>query len=212
VKTIVILISGRGSNLQALIEAAEREAWAARIVAVVSSRADAAGLEIAKSAGIATEVVDAPSFGERSEFDAALLQVLARLAPDLVLLAGFMRILPDKLVRAYAGRILNIHPSLLPAFNGLYTHRQALEAGVRVHGATVHFVTAELDRGPIVAQAQVPVFPEDSAAVLEQRVLEQEHRLYPRVVRWIIEGKVELVEGRLRMTVDPAELVMPWPR
>jgi phosphoribosylglycinamide formyltransferase-1 len=208
VKSIVILISGRGSNLKALIDAARLEDWPARIVAVISSREQAAGLAVALEAGIEVEVVDAQAHPERPLFDQKLAQALSRHQPDLVLLAGFMRILSEDLVQDYLGRMLNIHPSLLPAFKGLHTHRQALAAGVRVHGATVHFVVPELDHGPIIAQAAVPVFPDDSESALEARVLAEEHRLYPRVVRWMLDGRIALVGSKVRVDVPQDQLLL----
>ncbi len=207
-KSIVILISGRGTNLKALIDAARLEDWPARIVAVISSREHAAGLAVALKAGIAVDVVDAAAHPDRLLFDQKLAQALSRHQPDLVLLAGFMRILSEDLVRDYHGRMLNIHPSLLPAFKGLHTHRQALAAGVRVHGATVHFVVPELDHGPIIAQAAVPVFPEDSESALAARVLAEEHRLYPRVVRWMLDGRLALVGSRVRVDVPQDQLLL----
>ncbi len=207
-KSIVILISGRGSNLKALIDAARLEDWPARIVAVISSREQAAGLAVALEAGIEVEVVDAQAHPERPLFDQKLAQALSRHQPDLVLLAGFMRILSEDLVQDYLGRMLNIHPSLLPAFKGLHTHRQALAAGVRVHGATVHFVVPELDHGPIIAQAAVPVFPDDSESALEARVLAEEHRLYPRVVRWMLDGRIALVGSKVRVDVPQDQLLL----
>ncbi len=199
-KNIVILISGRGSNMEAIVRAFNLEKWPARLCAVISNRADAAGLGFAGKAGIPTRVVSHKDYADRDAYDAALQAVIDEYRPDLVILAGFMRILTTGFVEHYTGRMINIHPSLLPAFRGLHTHRQALDAGVRVHGATVHFVTPELDGGPLIAQAVVPVLPEDSEDSLADRVLEQEHRLYPRVVRWIVEDKVELTpEGRVRL-------------
>ena len=199
-KNIVILISGRGSNMEAIVRAFNLEKWPARLCAVISNRADAAGLGFAGKAGIPTRVVSHKDYADRDAYDAALQAVIDEYRPDLGILAGFMRILTTGFVEHYTGRMINIHPSLLPAFRGLHTHRQALDAGVRVHGATVHFVTPELDGGPLIAQAVVPVLPEDSEDSLADRVLEQEHRLYPRVVRWIVEDKVELTpEGRVRL-------------
>jgi phosphoribosylglycinamide formyltransferase-1 len=189
-KRIVILISGNGSNMQAVIEAAAREDWlgrlGARVVAVISNKPEAAGLGLAQQAGIATEVLDHRAYASRESFDAALMQVIDRHAPALVLLAGFMRILTPGFVRHYAGRLVNIHPSLLPAFPGLHTHRRAIEAGCAQAGATVHWVTPELDHGPILAQAAVPVLPGDTEQTLAARVLEQEHRIYPQVVRQLL--------------------------
>ncbi len=190
VKNIVILISGAGSNMQAVIEAAEREDWAtrlgARVAAVLSNKPDAAGLQLARAAGVATEVIDHKAFGTREAFDAELMRRIDRHAPALVVLAGFMRILTPDFVRHYAGRLVNIHPSLLPAFPGLHTHRRAIEAGCTVAGATVHQVTAELDHGPILAQAQVPVLPGDTEQDLAARVLVEEHRIYPQAIRELL--------------------------
>jgi phosphoribosylglycinamide formyltransferase-1 len=186
-KNIVILISGRGSNMQALVRAARDEQWRANIVAVISNKADASGLAFAQAHGIATAVVANADYASRAEFDAALRDVVDAFAPDVVVLAGFMRILTAPFVAHYSGRMLKIHPSLLPLFPGLHTHQQALDAGVREHGASVHIVTAELDHGPVLAQARVPVLPDDDAASLAARVLEQEHQLYPRAVRQFID-------------------------
>jgi phosphoribosylglycinamide formyltransferase-1 len=189
-KRIVILISGNGSNMQAVIEAAAREDWlgrlGARVVAVISNKPEAAGLGLAQQAGIATEVLDHRAYASRESFDAALMQVIDRHAPALVLLAGFMRILTPGFVRHYEGRLVNIHPSLLPAFPGLHTHRRAIEAGCAQAGATVHWVTPELDHGPILAQAAVPVLQGDTEQTLAARVLEQEHRIYPQAVRQLL--------------------------
>ena len=186
-KNIVILISGRGSNMEAVVRAAQTEQWPARISAVISNNADAAGLEFAAANGIATAVVPSSGFASRAEFDAVLLQEIDRFSPDLVVLAGFMRILTAPFVAHYCGRMLNIHPSLLPAFPGLATHRQALEAGVTRHGASVHLVTAELDYGPVLAQAEVDVLPGDTESTLAARVLVQEHLLLPRAIRSFFE-------------------------
>lgn len=194
-KNIVILISGRGSNMQAIVRAAKAEGWPCRIAAVISNRADAEGLAFAAQQGIATEVVVSKDFPSREAFDAQLQATIDRFAPDLVVLAGFMRILTPGFVEHYAGRMLNIHPSLLPSFPGLATHRQALAAGVKVHGVTVHFVTAELDHGPIVAQATVPVLPGDTEDTLAGRVLVEEHVLYPKAVRWYVEGRLSIDNG-----------------
>jgi phosphoribosylglycinamide formyltransferase-1 len=183
---IVILISGTGSNMAAIVRAAAADRWAerfgARVVAVVSNKADAGGLAFAQARGIATAVVPHRDFATREAFDAALAEAIDAHVPSLVVLAGFMRILTPGFVARYEGRLLNIHPSLLPAFPGLHTHRRAIEAGCRVAGVTVHQVTAELDHGPILDQAVVPVLPGDTEAVLAARVLSQEHRLYPRAI------------------------------
>ncbi|WP_298832467.1 phosphoribosylglycinamide formyltransferase [uncultured Piscinibacter sp.] len=193
-KNLVVLISGRGSNMEAIVQACAAEGWNARIAAVVSSRSDASGLEFARARGIATAVVDHRQHDSRAGFDAELQRVIDGYAPDLVLLAGFMRILTPGFVAHYAGRMVNVHPSLLPAFAGLHTHRRAIEAGCKVAGATVHFVTSELDHGPIIAQAVVPVLPGDSEDTLAARVLAREHVLYPRAVRWLVDDLLR-VEG-----------------
>jgi phosphoribosylglycinamide formyltransferase-1 len=198
-RNIVILISGRGSNMEAIVRAAQVEQWPANIAAVISNRADAAGLQFAAAHGSETAVVPSRDYPTRDAFDAALLATIDRFSPDLVVLAGFLRILTAPLVAHYAGRMLNIHPSLLPSFPGLATHRQALVAGVKLHGATVHFVTADLDHGPIVAQSAVPVLADDSEDSLAARVLAQEHLIYPAAVRSFVEGRLTLVEGRVRL-------------
>lgn len=185
-RRVVVLISGRGSNLEALLAAR----LPLEVVAVVSNRADAAGLELARRHAIPVEVLSAESVPLREVYDQYLQDIIESYRPDLVVLAGFMRILGDALVRHFERRLVNIHPSLLPAFPGLHTHRRALAEGVTVHGCTVHFVTAELDRGPIVAQAVVPVLPSDDETTLAQRVLAMEHRLYPEVLRAWAEGRL----------------------
>ncbi|MFV0662229.1 phosphoribosylglycinamide formyltransferase [Denitromonas sp.] len=209
-KSIVILISGRGSNMEAIVRAAIP---GARIAAVISNRPTAGGLAFAASHSIATEVVDHTAFADRAAFDTALAEAIDRHTPDLVVLAGFMRVLTADFVRHYEGRLINIHPSLLPSFTGLHTHRRALEAGVRVHGTTVHFVTAELDCGPIIIQAVVPVMDGDDEAALAARVLVQEHRIFPQAVRWIVEGRVSVVDGVARVAGAsmPAGLISPLP-
>ncbi|MES2355224.1 MAG: phosphoribosylglycinamide formyltransferase [Pseudomonadota bacterium] len=189
-KNIVILISGRGSNLGALLDAA----IPARFAAVISNRPDASGLQIASAHGIPTASLDHKSFSSRENFDVALAAEIDKYEPDLVVLAGFMRVLTPAFVARYHGRLINIHPSLLPAFPGLHTHEQAVTAGVKVHGCTVHFVTPDLDHGPIIAQAAVSVYDQDTAATLAERVLIQEHRLYPQAVRWFVEGRLKLTE------------------
>ena len=189
-KNIVILISGTGSNMAAIVRAAQQQRWAkrldARVAAVISNRPDAKGLALAREAGIATAVVDHKAFADRQAFDAALMAEVDRQAPSLVVLAGFMRILTPGFVAHYEGRLINIHPSLLPAFPGLHTHQRAIDMGCRVAGATVHQVTAELDHGAILAQAVVPVLPDDTADTLAARVLTQEHLIYPRAVAELI--------------------------
>jgi phosphoribosylglycinamide formyltransferase 1 len=206
-KAIVILISGRGSNMEAIVERCTGEGWPARVAAVISNRADAAGLRYAAAAGITTAVVDHRAFVSREAFDAELAQVIDGFAPDLLVLAGFMRILTPGFVARYEGRLINIHPSLLPAFPGLHTHRRALAAGCKVVGATVHFVTAELDHGPIVMQSAVPVRAGDDEAALASRVLATEHTIYPLAVRWFVEGKLCIEAGRVRHA-DGASMVL----
>jgi phosphoribosylglycinamide formyltransferase 1 len=196
-KRIVVLISGRGSNMEAIVRACAAEQWPARVEAVLSNRPDAAGLAFASAQGIATAVVDHRGYPGRERFDEALAQAIDAYSPDLVVLAGFMRILGPAVVDRHAGRLLNIHPSLMPAFPGLHTHRRALEAGCKLAGATVHLVTAALDHGPIVIQAAVPVLADDDEASLSARVLEREHVIYPRAVRWFVEGSLRLVGSRV---------------
>lgn len=205
--SIVILISGRGSNMEAIVKAAQNEAWPAKIAAVISNRPEAGGLDFAKSHGIETAVLDHRSFKERASFDAKLVELIDSYKPDLVVLAGFMRILTGDFVRHYEGRLLNIHPSLLPLFPGLHTHEQALEAGVSEHGATVHFVTEALDHGPMVIQASVPVLPGDTPDTLAQRVLKQEHVIYPRAVRWFIDNRLSISENRVLVSPSEAQLL-----
>jgi len=196
-KRIVVLISGQGSNLDAIVRASEAQDWPGRVVAVISNRAEARGLQFAQARGIVTEVLDHKAFADRPAFDTALSQLIDRHAPDLVVLAGFMRILTPAFVARYEGRMLNVHPSLLPSFTGLHTHRRAIEEGCKVAGATVHFVSADLDHGPIVAQAVVPVLPDDDEVALAKRVLAAEHVLYPRAVGWFVKGELELKDGRV---------------
>ncbi|WP_153075951.1 phosphoribosylglycinamide formyltransferase [Paraburkholderia bonniea] len=202
-KKIVILISGRGSNMEAVVRACATEGWPAQVVAVIANRPEATGLAFAAAHGIATAVVDHRQFDQREAFDAALAEAIDRFAPDLVVLAGFMRVLTAGFVGHYAGRMLNIHPSLLPSFAGLKTHQQALDAGVRLHGASVHFVTAQLDHGPIVIQAALPVLASDDVTTLAARVLAAEHIIYPRAVRWFVEGRLAL-DG-LTVVLTPPE-------
>ena len=198
-KSIVILISGRGSNMQAIVRAVRREDWPVRIAAVISNRADAPGLEFAQQQQIPAIVVPSSGHSDRAAFDKLLQEEIDRHAPDLVVLAGFMRILTPAFVEHYAGRMLNIHPSLLPSFPGLHTHRQALAAGVKVHGATVHFVTAALDHGPIVAQQAVAVRADDTEASLAGRVLEIEHQLYVDAIRNFFDDKLSIENGCVRI-------------
>ena len=205
-KSIVILISGRGSNMEAIVHACQQESWPARIAAVVSNKADASGLQFAASHGIATAVLDHKAFTSREAFDAELAKVIDGFTPDVVVLAGFMRILTPGFTQHYAGRLFNIHPSLLPAFPGLHTHERAIEMGCRAAGATVHLVTAELDHGPIVAQAVVPVLDGDDGASLAARVLVQEHRMYPRAVRWFVQGQLVVEGARVRHLAGESQL------
>ena len=204
-KSIVILISGRGSNMVALLAAVAAGTLPLRIAAVIANRGDAQGLATAAAAGVATRVVDHRAYSGRDTFDAALAETIDGFAPDLVVLAGFMRILSDAFVGHYSGRLINIHPSLLPAFPGLHTHQRALDEGVRVHGCTVHFVTPALDHGPIVVQAAVPVVDGDDAASLAARVLVQEHLIYPQALRWFAAGRLRLVDGRVRVDAPQDE-------
>jgi phosphoribosylglycinamide formyltransferase 1 len=190
-KSLVILISGRGSNMEALIEAK----LPARIAAVISNRPNAPGLEIARKHGLETIVLDQLSYSGREAFDAALAQAIDAYRPDLIALAGFMRILGDDFVNRYPGRLINVHPSLLPAFPGLHTHGRALQEGVKIHGCTVHFVTAQMDRGPIIVQAAIRVLPDDTEQTLAARVLRQEHLIYPEAVRWFMEGRLRISES-----------------
>ncbi|MDE2594040.1 MAG: phosphoribosylglycinamide formyltransferase [Burkholderiales bacterium] len=206
-KNIVILISGRGSNMEAIVQACIAQNWSARIAAVISNKASAAGLEFAARHGIATAMVDHKQFDSREAFDTELAKVIDGYQPDLVVLAGFMRILSEGFVRHYEGRLLNIHPSLLPAFPGLHTHERAIEAGCKLAGATVHLVTPELDHGPIVIQAAVPVLPEDTGDTLSARVLKQEHQIYPRAVRWFVDGELTVAEGRVSHRSAQAQVV-----
>jgi phosphoribosylglycinamide formyltransferase-1 len=194
-KRIVILISGRGSNMEAIVQACAGEQWRAEIAAVISNRPDAKGLQFAAARGIPTAVVDHTQYASREAFDAELARVIDGYKPDVVALAGFMRILTARFVQHYHGRLVNIHPSLLPAFPGLHTHRRALEAGCKLAGATVHLVTPELDHGPIIMQAAVPVLPGDTEDSLAERVLAKEHLIYPRAVRWMVEGVLDLRKG-----------------
>lgn len=201
-KKIVILISGRGSNMQAIVQASQVEKWPAQIAAVISNRPDAAGLQFAKNQGIPTDVVESRLFASRALFDVALQAQIDQYAPDLVVLAGFMRILTPEFVKYYENKIINIHPSLLPSFVGLHTHQQALAAGVKLHGATVHFVTAELDHGPIIEQASIRVLSNDTEETLAHKLLAIEHQIYPRAVRLFVEGKLSVTGNIVAITDD----------
>jgi phosphoribosylglycinamide formyltransferase-1 len=209
VKRIVILISGRGSNMQALLEAN----LPCQIAAVISNRADAKGLEIAGKHNIPTAVISHKDYADRTAFDAALAATIDRYAPDLVVLAGFMRILTAGFVERYRGKLINIHPSLLPAYSGIDTHQRAIQDGIKIHGCTVHFVTPDLDHGPIIIQAAVPVLRDDTPQSLSARVLLEEHRIYPQAVRWLCRNQVWLDEiGRVasdRLEQPGAALIFP---
>jgi phosphoribosylglycinamide formyltransferase-1 len=212
VKNIVILISGRGSNMEAIVRSAQAEQWEsvlqARIAGVISNRPNAAGLAIARDLGVPTLALDHKIYATREAFDAALAQAIDAWQPDLVLLAGFMRVLTAGFVSRYAGRLMNIHPSLLPSFAGLDTHQRALDTGVKIHGSTVHFVTPDLDDGPIIIQAAVPVLAQDDASTLATRVLQQEHRIYPLAVRWFVEGQLQVEQGRVRQLQGQPQWLM----
>ncbi len=188
---LVILISGRGSNMRSIIEAANKGDLGAEIAAVISNRPGAGGLDVAKQAGIATAVIDHQAFNSREAFDLALAEKIDSYQPTFVILAGFMRILTAGFVEHFAGKLINIHPSLLPKFKGLHTHQRAIEAGEKEHGASVHFVTVELDDGPVILQAKVPVLPDDTADTLAARVLEQEHLLYPAAIKKLVTQQTE---------------------
>lgn len=207
-KRIVILISGRGSNLQSILEAKLH----AQVAAVISNNPAARGIDIARNFGVDTAVIDHRAFPDRASFDTALAEKADSCRPDLLVLAGFMRILTEGFLKRFGGRIMNIHPSLLPAFPGVDTHRRALQEGVRIHGCTVHFVTSELDHGPIIAQAAVPVLSGDNEERLAARVLEQEHRIYPQAIRWFLDGKLKLEGNRVTVSAGrstPDALVCP---
>jgi phosphoribosylglycinamide formyltransferase-1 len=213
-RRITVLVSGRGSNFAALADASLRPGFAGTVTEVVSNRPQAGAIALARERGIATTVVDHTRFASREAFDAELARVVDRGLPDLVVLAGFMRVLTDAFVARYSGRLLNIHPSLLPAYPGLHTHRRALADGVKLHGCTVHFVTPAVDVGPIVAQAAVPVRADDDEATLAARVLAQEHRLLPAVVHWFCAGRIVLDGGRVRVqdaAVPTGALLCPAP-
>ena len=207
-KRIVILISGRGSNMEAIVRSGADQGWAARVVAVIANKATAGGLAYAAQRGIATAVVDHKAHADRESFDAELARTIDGFEPDLLVLAGFMRILGARFVQRYEGRMLNIHPSLLPAFPGLHTHQRALDAGCKAVGATVHFVTPELDHGPIVMQSVVPVRPGDDAAALSARVLATEHVIYPLAVRWFIDGKLRIEAGLVTQTDGASQVLL----
>lgn len=201
---IVVLLSGGGSNLQAIIEATKAD-LPVEIRAVISNRADAFGLERARRAGIPAIFLDPNAYPDRASYDAALRETIDRYAPGLVVLAGFMRILSEEFVRHYEGRLINIHPSLLPKFRGLDTHARCIAAAETEHGATVHFVSPDLDAGPVVLQARVPVHPSDTPETLAARVLSEEHRIYPLAIRWFAEGRLTIKDGECRRDDRPSE-------
>ena len=207
-KRIVILISGRGSNLQSILDAK----LDAQIAVVISNNPAARGIDIARSAGVDTAVIDHRAFPDRASFEAVLADKVDSYRPDLLVLAGFMRILTEGFIKRFRNRIMNIHPSLLPAFPGVDTHRRALQEGVRIHGCTVHFVTPDLDHGPIVVQAAVPVLPGDDEDRLAARVLEQEHRIYPEAIRWYLDGSLRFDGNRVTVSAGrSAPDAMVWP-
>lgn len=207
-KRIVILISGRGSNLQSILDAR----LDAQIAAVISNNPAARGIDIARSAGVDTAVIDHRAFPDRASFEAVLADKVDSYGPDLLVLAGFMRILTEGFIKRFKNRIMNIHPSLLPAFPGVDTHRRALHEGVRIHGCTVHFVTPDLDHGPIVVQAAVPVLPGDDEDRLAARVLEQEHRIYPEAIRWYLDGSLKFDGNRVTVSAGrSAPDAIVWP-
>ncbi|MEW6561028.1 MAG: phosphoribosylglycinamide formyltransferase [Pseudomonadota bacterium] len=198
-KNLVLLISGRGSNLQSILQAQREQGWEVDVRGVISNRADAAGLEVARAFGVPTQVIAHNDFASREAFDQALAEAIEALQPDVIALCGFMRVLGAAFVERFAGRLVNIHPSLLPAFSGLHTHARALQEGVKWHGATVHLVSSALDHGPILAQAAVPVLDCDTLETLAARVLHEEHRIYPPVVRALLEGRVQVDGLRTRI-------------
>ncbi len=208
--SIVSLISGRGSNFEAIYKAAQAKSWDVRFTGLIANQPEAKGLALAQSVGIPTAVIDHRAYPSREAFDRALMQQIDAFSADLVVLAGFMRILTPGLIEHYEGRMMNIHPSLLPRFPGLHTHERALEAGDRVHGATVHFVSTGVDEGPIICQSEVPVLPTDTPSELAARVLKTEHQIYPLAVEWFIQGRLQITGNRVR--VDPPELqYIPFP-
>jgi phosphoribosylglycinamide formyltransferase-1 len=205
--SVVILISGTGSNMRRIAELAQAGELPIEVKAVISDRADAKGLATAANLGIATASLNPKPFAERAQFDAALAELIAGYAPQLIVLAGFMRILGTAFIQRFAGRMLNIHPSLLPKYRGLHTHQRALAAGDSEHGASVHFVTEELDGGPLIIQAHVPVLPDDTEATLATRVLQQEHQIYPEAVRWFATSRLKYAHGKALL--DDQELTAP---
>ncbi len=202
-KSIVVLVSGNGSNLQAIIDACETSIHDGKVTAVFSNKAIAYGLERAKQAGAAPVFIDPKAYETRDAFDYALMQQIDEYQPDLIVLAGYMRILSNEFVRHYLGRMINIHPSLLPKYPGLNTYQRAIHAGDEEHGTSVHFVTEQLDGGPVILQARVPIFDEDTVDTLTKRVQSQEHRIYPLVTQWFVEGRLEMKEGKAYLDGQP---------
>ncbi len=202
-KSIVVLISGNGTNLQAIIDACESSIHEGRVTAVFSNKATAYGLERAKKAGAAAVFVDPKEYETRDAYDHALMEQIDEYKPDLVILAGYMRILSSEFVRHYLGRMINIHPSLLPKYPGLNTYQRAIHAGDEEHGTSVHFVTEQLDGGPVILQAKVPIFDEDTVETLTERVQNQEYRIYPLVTQWFVEGRLEMSEGKAFLDGEP---------
>jgi len=198
-QSIVTLISGRGSNFEAIVKTAQKEAWPVQFSGVISNRSSALGLDFARSHGIPAFAIEHQEHSSRESFDVALIEQIDALGADLVVLAGFMRILTPGFIRHYEGRLINIHPALLPAFPGLHTHERALEAKVTTHGATVHFVNEGVDEGPIICQASVPVLPGDDAATLGARVLAAEHQIYPRAVKWFLDGRLRIEGNQVKL-------------
>ncbi len=208
--SIVSLISGRGSNFEAIYKAAKAKSWDVRFTGLIANQPDAKGLEFAESVGIPTAVINHRNYASREAFDQGLIQQIDAFGADLVVLAGFMRILTPGFIAHYQGRMMNIHPSLLPRFPGLHTHERVLEAGDRVHGATVHFVSAGVDEGPIICQSEVPVLPADTTSELAARVLKTEHQIYPLAVEWFIQGRLHIAGNRV--IIDPPALqYIPFP-
>ncbi len=208
--SIVVLISGTGTNLQAIIDATRDGRINSNIAAVISNQPVAKGLDCAKQAGINTIVIDSSATNDRDEYDAQLMTAIDQYEPALVVLAGFMRILSDTFIDHYRNKILNIHPALLPDFKGLHTHRRVLEAGKQVHGASVHFVSNELDSGPVVIQAEVPVLENDSESTLAARVLEQEHIIYPMAISWYVEGRLKLEDNKVKLDNKTLDIPAQW--
>lgn len=207
---VVILISGRGSNMRSIVEKQRHGDLDIQVKAVISNQADAAGLQYAESQHIPHEIVSHLDYANRETFDQALMTVIDRYSPQLVILAGFMRILTKEFVQHYAGRLINIHPSLLPNYPGLHTHQRVLEAKERMHGASVHYVTAEVDGGPLIIQAKVPVYADDTEQSLAQRVLTREHIIYPQAIQWIAQGKLKYSEGRAILEDSDLPVVLEW--